>query len=185
MKALFTVVESFAVDVLLGIALINELIFAIIQNIEKVTIRNSTPVAIMKRCNVSVNVLFTKKTKNHDINTYFKAKENQGSAIKHSSTVRVTMQKLPKSFFVTLITVATKVKRLLYFVPDLNLVTQGCWPTKRITEAVPNLPFFILVTNTSTKQQHFNKHKLPRRLSDDITTIFSTETLLKSPRDEQ
>lgn len=84
----------------------------------------------------------------------------------------------------TPILVITKAKCFLYFYTDPNLVIQECLSAKDIVEAIPNHPLFILVTNTSTNQQHF-KHKILVRVKDYISTVVCTEAPQKSCQAEQ
>lgn len=100
--------------------------------------------------------------------TLFETKANQGSTIKHSNTVHAAKQRLLEPLSATVMTVTTRSKRLLHFDPDSNLVTQGCLPAKGFVEAFRNRPFFIPVVNTSTKQQHSDRHKVLGCLNDDI-----------------
>lgn len=78
----------------------------------------------------------------------------------------------------------TKGKGLLYFDSDRKLFTQECLPAKVIVEAIANHSGFILGNITSTKQQHFNKHKIKRRLSGRICTVVGTEVPQKAFQDE-
>lgn len=110
---------------------------------------------------MSISAAFGKENKqNSNRKTHFEAEDYQRSTMEHSNTVRVGKQKLLESFSVTGILVTTKTNGLLHFEPDPNLVTPGCLPTKGIVEAIANRSFFILVTNNSTKQQRFDKHKV-------------------------
>lgn len=67
----------------------------------------------------------------------------------------------------------TREKPILYFDSNPKLFTQRCLPTKGVVEAFRNHPFFILATNTSTKKQCFDKHKVLERLNNKISTIIS------------
>lgn len=76
-------------------------------------------------------------------------------------------------------------KGILHFDPDHYPVTQRCLPVKGITNSLPDRPFFILVTNTATKYQLFEKRKVLGNLNDDISTMISAEAPQKPPKDEQ
>lgn len=114
----------------------------------------------------------------------FEARDDEGSAIKHPNTVRFYKHSLLKPFSVTLIMITTKAEDVTYFDIESNLVIQAYLPAKAIVQANPNSSFAILVTNISTKEQHFNKRKLMGRLNDDLCTIVSSKTPQKSLQDE-
>lgn len=79
----------------------------------------------------------------------------------------------------------TKPEGLLHFEANSNLVTQECFPAKVIVEAICHCSFFIFVSDTSTKHQHLDVHKIMGRLNDDISTLVSTEATQKSSKDEE
>lgn len=88
--------------------------------------------------------------------THFEANEGQRLTIKHSNIVRVAKKKFLNPLSVTKIIVTTRTKGFVHFDRDLNLFTKGCLPAKGLVEAISNTPFFILVTKTNTKEQHFD-----------------------------
>lgn len=69
---------------------------------------------------------------------------------------------------------------LLHFDPDTDLVIQVFFHAKGIVSAIPNHPFFFLVTNKSTKQKRIYKRKKLGRLRENVYNIFSTEAPLKN-----
>lgn len=63
----------------------------------------------------------------------------------------------------------------LHFDTDPTLLTQRCLFAKEIVEAVTDHPLFILVINTATRQQRFNKHEVLGVSNDYIFTTVSKE----------
>lgn len=125
---------------------------------------------------MSARAVFRKEnTQNADVRTHLKANSNQGSTLTPLRTVLGTSQRLFEPSSVTQVMVTAKAKRLLDLDPEPHLVGSGCSPAKGIVKALSNCPFFILVTNTATRQEHFNKPTIPGRLHDCISTIVSTE----------
>lgn len=80
--------------------------------------------------------------------------------------------------------VTAELKRLQDFDLELNSVVQNFLSAEGIGEAIPNRPFLTLVTKTCTKEQHFNRRKVLRRLNDDMSTVVSTEVLQKLSQEE-
>lgn len=77
-----------AIDVLLGTVFIDEYILAIIPDAQKVTVRKSTSVAMLKQFGISANALLTKQDRqNANVKTHCKTKDDQISIIKYSNTV--------------------------------------------------------------------------------------------------
>lgn len=99
----------------------------------------------------AIAILTKHNTQNANIKTHLETKDNQGPKTKHSNTVQLAKQNLLEHLSVTQIMVATKPKSLLHFHPGSSLVTKGCLPAKGIFEALFNIPFFILVTNITTR----------------------------------
>lgn len=136
---------------LLGTALIEEHILAILQEEQKVSVQNSPSIAIVRRQDVFGTEIFTEHNKQDtDIKTLLEATDEQRSTIKHSKTVPVAKQKLLVALSVTSSVVKSKAMGLLNFHPDSNLVIRGCLPAKGFIKALPNRQFFILATNTAT-----------------------------------
>lgn len=140
----------------------------------------------MKQQNVSANELYTKQnTQDANIKIHLETKEDQRSTMTHSNTVYDAKQKLPEPLSVTIIMVTTRAKRVLHIDPDHNLASKRCLPTRGIIKALPNRLFFILVTNTTTNQQQFEKHKELGHLNGNIFTIASAEAPQKSIQEDQ
>lgn len=57
---------------------------------------------------------------------------------------------------------------------DYDLFAQVCLPTNGIFEALVSR-LFVLVTNTTKKQQRFEKRKVLGHYNDDISTIVCTK----------
>lgn len=69
-----------AIDVFLGMTLINEHVHTILTNKQKVAARKSTSVFTVKQHNVSTNALFRKEnTQVAILKTHFQTIDNQGS----------------------------------------------------------------------------------------------------------
>lgn len=73
----------------------------------------------------------------------------------------------------------------LHFYPDPSLVAKGRPLAKCNAETISIHPFFILATDTTTKQQNFDKHKVLGVLNDDIATIVSSEAPHKLSQDRE
>lgn len=106
---LFTVLKTLPNDVLLGTAFIEEHILAVLPDVEKIAVRKSTPVAIMKQYDMFANAAFTKQNmQNTHIRTHSETKDDPTLTIKYWNIVRVIKQKLVETQFVTTVMVTTK-----------------------------------------------------------------------------
>lgn len=180
---MFTVVWHLAINVLLGTAFIDKHILFIRPNEQKVTLRMSTPLFIVEKHDVPANAVSWKKIRKiWTERLILRLKYNQRSTIKHSNTVRVCRQKFHEHLSVTQVVVTTDEKRLLN--SGLSLCTQWGLPTNSIVETIPKCQFFSVVSNSSTKQQPSNKHKLLWYMNNDTCTIISCQAPLKSSLDE-
>lgn len=93
-RVLFSVLETLDINVLLGTALIDEHILAIILDEEKVSVQRWTTFHIVSQYNLSTTFVFRKViTQNANMKNDYKAKEDQRWTIDHSNTVSVSKQK--------------------------------------------------------------------------------------------
>lgn len=87
-SVLFKVVENLAINVLLRTAFIYEHMVAILPGVRRVAVRKSTPVSILKQCDLSANAGFTKRNEQDEsLKTHFETKGNQDLTIKQSNLV--------------------------------------------------------------------------------------------------
>lgn len=139
---------------------IDKQILAVLPSEREKTDQKSPPVAIVKQHDLSTIAVFTKETvQNLDMKIHFEAMDDQRSTIKHMIAAQVAEQRLLKGFSVSTMMVVIKAEGALYFDPGLNVVPQKCLPAKGIVKYIFNRSTFILVTNDSTRQQHFWKNK--------------------------
>lgn len=96
---LFTIVKNLAIDVLLGIAFVDEQFFAILTDEQKVAGRNSTLLPIIKQQDASANRVFRNGSTQKSISkTQYDAIEGYRPTIRHTSTFRV-VKKVPWTTF--------------------------------------------------------------------------------------
>lgn len=87
-SVLFSVVNILSIDVLLGTALINKHLLAILPEEQNVTVWKSTPGYIVKQHDLSGDaVLANHNTQDANIKTHLETKKDQRSTIKRSNTV--------------------------------------------------------------------------------------------------
>lgn len=173
---LFTIVENMTINVLLDTGLTNVHVLAIPPNEQNALVGTSTQVAIVEPRDLSNTAVHTKQSlQNANIKVYFEVNDDQRSTVDLSNTVLVTKQEFVERLAVTIYMGITKSKGLLqsFSIPDHT--TKACLPAKVILKAICNRSFLILVSNRTTKKKHFDKHKIVRRLNDDINTVVSTE----------
>lgn len=103
--------------------------------------------------------------------TLYETVNNAAKDLENSTFVEGANQLVLEPQSVTFLMVTTNVHGLLLFEPDSKLAAHRCSPAHGEEETLPNLPFFILVTNTFTGAQNVYKHELSRRLRHDICKI--------------
>lgn len=170
---LLTVVEKLAIDVVLGIASIDEHILAIRPKQTESNCSRVDPVAIIIKMDLSAKQYLKKFTQKAYLKNHSETEANQRLTVRHLNTVHVAKKMLLECLFVTSVMLQMKDKCVLQFSPNFDIINQEYMLTKDIAEAFPIRSFFIFATNTSTKQQKIGKNKILGQLSRDISAIVN------------
>lgn len=127
---IFLVAEKLAVEVLLGTTFTDELMFAILPDGWKVTVRDSNTVAIIEQGSMPANaVLTTKDTKKVTSKTLHETSNDSKKGEEQSTVVRAAKQLVLEPLSVTPVMVTTKARACYTLTLTSNVPSKGvCLP---------------------------------------------------------
>lgn len=161
----------------LGTILVEEHILSILPDKWRANVRDSNPVDILEQGKIpAIAFLTTKDTENMANKIFYETGNTSENCEKYLFIVRVHKQLVPESLYLTVVRVTTVARVLLCFYPDYDLTIRECLAAKDIVKAFLKRSYFISVTNTVTKPQKVDKHKVSGRPTDGIYKIITIES---------
>lgn len=159
------VAGTLAVSILLGTEFINEHVLGIHLNVLKVVPRSSRSIAIFFLWSKMVNSTVT--TDNyHSVQV----------TARHANDKVVKQVRLkPRS--ISPVTVVSTARVCLRFEPYMALVQRQMLPANGNMQAIPNIVFWILLTNMSSQHDNLLKHMILGRLRSNFTAVVDLNQL--------